>query len=188
MSSVFNISSNSVYGKVLKCFPDGRRSVKSIESAYDRSLRTFKLITAFESNTGNGGGDPDVTIEDELNDPESQELDEEEEAMDPDANAPADDEDGARDSLKTLEKKIELARVAGKNVGKLSARTADMWYRTGLYDIFYARYVRAFSTKHLTKLRLLGFTRIRRSIQSTFCARTLDPTRRITYPMKARLH
>ncbi|KAJ7038657.1 hypothetical protein C8F04DRAFT_1231840 [Mycena alexandri] len=40
-------------------FPGGKRSKKSIQNMWGRSLETFGWIRAFEGFTGNGGGDPD---------------------------------------------------------------------------------------------------------------------------------
>ncbi|KAL4062857.1 hypothetical protein J3A83DRAFT_4108049 [Scleroderma citrinum] len=44
------------------------------------------------------------------------------------------------DRLREYERRIQLARKGGCDIGNVSARTMDHWHRTGWYDLFYKRW------------------------------------------------
>lgn len=45
------------------------------------------------------------------------------------------------DRLREYERRLQLARKGGCDVGNLNARTVDHWHRSGWYNLFYRRYV-----------------------------------------------
>lgn len=44
------------------------------------------------------------------------------------------------DRLREYERRLQLARKAGCDVGNLNARTIDHWHRSGWYSLFYRRW------------------------------------------------
>jgi hypothetical protein len=44
------------------------------------------------------------------------------------------------DRLREYERRLQIARKAGSDVGNITARTIDHWHRVGWYDLFYQRY------------------------------------------------
>lgn len=44
------------------------------------------------------------------------------------------------DRLREYERRLQIARKSGSDVGNITARTIDHWHRVGWYDLFYQRY------------------------------------------------
>ncbi|CAA7266943.1 unnamed protein product [Cyclocybe aegerita] len=44
------------------------------------------------------------------------------------------------DRLREYERRLQIARKAGSDVGNITARTIDHWHRVGWYDLFYRRW------------------------------------------------
>jgi hypothetical protein len=44
------------------------------------------------------------------------------------------------DRLREYERRLQITRKAGSDVGNITARTIDHWHRVGWYDLFYRRY------------------------------------------------
>ena len=95
----------------MNLFP-GRFSADSIKGQFERSLRTFNWLVAFECFTG-GGGDADL--------------------CDNDSNSDADD------TKKQYKIHLRGARSKGLDVGGLTAKAIVEWYDSGWYDLFHNR-------------------------------------------------
>jgi hypothetical protein len=93
-------------------FPPGRFTTSSVKSQFERSLKTFNWIVAFEAFTG-GGGDGDLYADDSENEEDK--------------------------TQKEYEFRLKGARSKGLDVGGLTIRMITEWYDHGWYDLFYSR-------------------------------------------------
>ena len=59
-----------IYSKASNKLFNGVYSESAVKGCFTRSLKTFRMLVAFENHTGNGGGDGDVmengTVEEQL--------------------------------------------------------------------------------------------------------------------------
>jgi hypothetical protein len=90
-------------------FP-GRFSTESVKSQFERSLKTFNWLLAFESFTG-GGGDADLCGD-------------------------LDDSDYTKGRKNGYEIRLKGARSKGLDVGGLTPKAITDWYDNGWYDLF----------------------------------------------------
>jgi hypothetical protein len=92
-------------------FPD-RFSTESVKGQFERSLKTFNWLLAFESFTG-GGGDPDLS-----------------------GGGDSDDSDYTRDKKAEYQIRLNGARSKGLDIGGLTPKAIIDWYDNGWYDLF----------------------------------------------------
>ena len=59
--------------------------------------------------------------------------------------------------MREYERRLQIARKAGSDVGNITARTIDHWHRVGWYDLFYRRYVVVMLSYFLLQLLILFF-------------------------------
>jgi hypothetical protein len=86
-----------------------------LKGCYERNFNLFKQIYAFETAHGQAGGNTNLAGLSEA------------------------------DRLREYERRLQIARKAGSDVGNITARTIDHWHRVGWYDLFYRRYVKTLS-------------------------------------------
>jgi hypothetical protein len=82
-----------------------------LKGCYERNFNLFKQIYAFETAHGQAGVNTNLAGLSEA------------------------------DRLREYERRLQIARKAGSDVGNITARTIDHWHRVGWYDLFYRRYV-----------------------------------------------
>jgi hypothetical protein len=91
-------------------------TVSAIKSQFTCSFKIYQSIVAFESFTGNGGGDGDINSLDDSN-------------------------SGTKEELSRLSFRIKGALKAGRDVSKLSALQIKEWYDNGWFKLFNDRYL-----------------------------------------------
>lgn len=101
-------------------FP-GRFSAESLKGQFERALKTFNWLIAFESFTGGGG---DVDLCDDSDDSDSS------------TNLKPKKAKSKKDEY---EIRLKGARSQGLDVGSLTAKAIGDWYNQGWYDLFNAR-------------------------------------------------
>ena len=89
----------------------GKKTYQALKGCYERNFNLFKQIYAFETAHGQAGGNTNLAGLSEA------------------------------DRLREYERRLQIARKAGSDVGNITARTIDHWHRVGWYDLFYRRYV-----------------------------------------------
>ncbi|PPQ98338.1 hypothetical protein CVT26_013594, partial [Gymnopilus dilepis] len=88
----------------------GKKTYQALKGCYERNFNLFKQIYAFETAHGQAGGSNNL------------------------ANLPE------ADRLREYDRRLQIARKAGSDVGNITARTIDHWHRVGWYDLFYRRW------------------------------------------------
>lgn len=101
-------------------FP-GRFSAQSVKGQFERALKMFNWLIAFESFTG-GGGDADLCNDDSDN-------------SDSSTNSKLKKAKSKKDEY---EIRLKGARSRGLDVGSLTAKAIGDWYDQGWYDLFNA--------------------------------------------------
>ncbi|KAF8813302.1 hypothetical protein BYT27DRAFT_7131295 [Phlegmacium glaucopus] len=88
----------------------GKKTYQALKGCYERNFNLFKQIYAFETAHGQAGGNTNLSGLSEA------------------------------DRLREYERRLQIARKAGSDVGNITARTIDHWHRVGWYDLFYRRW------------------------------------------------
>lgn len=111
------MSATIFYSNLLTCLQcatevfGGKKTYQALKGCYERNFNLFKQIYAFETAHGQAGGNTNLAGLSEA------------------------------DRLREYERRLQIARKAGSDVGNITARTIDHWHRVGWYDLFYRRYV-----------------------------------------------
>ena len=106
--------SNFFINLYLQCATEvfgGKKTYQALKGCYERNFNLFKQIYAFETAHGQAGGNSNLAGLSEA------------------------------DRLREYERRLQIARKAGSDVGNITARTIDHWHRVGWYDLFYRRCV-----------------------------------------------
>ena len=109
-----------MFRKASKTVFNEKFSANSVKGQFERSMKIYQWIVAFEKFTG-GGGDGDL--------------------YDSDADADLDDEDRKQIAMAAYKSRLEGAHEQSFNVGSLSPKVIDEWYANGWYDLFNSRSV-----------------------------------------------
>lgn len=111
---MFSTNFYSIINLYLQCATEvfgGKKTYQALKGCYERNFNLFKQIYAFETAHGQAGGNSNLAGLSEA------------------------------DRLREYERRLQIARKAGSDVGNITARTIDHWHRVGWYDLFYRRYV-----------------------------------------------
>ncbi|KAF8907316.1 hypothetical protein CPB84DRAFT_1674945 [Gymnopilus junonius] len=88
----------------------GKKTYQALKGCYERNFNLFKQIYAFETAHGQPASNSNIA------------------------------QLGEADRLREYERRLQIARKAGSDVGNITARTIDHWHRVGWYDLFYRRW------------------------------------------------